>query len=67
MEVNMTELEKAALFEQINEMLSDIDLIFKEYGFDPDEFDEDELEDFSNDDIGEAYKHINRLKKEIAL
>jgi regulator of replication initiation timing len=60
----MRELEKAALFEQVTEMLQDIDSIFKEYGFDPDSFDETELEEFE-DDVGEAYKHINRLKKAI--
>lgn len=57
----MTTLERAALFEQVTGMLEEIEDIFKEYGYDPKEFDEDLLED-SDDEITQAYGHIYKLK-----
>lgn len=65
----MRELEKAALFEQVTEMLEDIDSIFKEYGFDPEDFDEDELTDPSAnvDEVTIAYGHVSQLRRIASL
>lgn len=60
----MRHLEKAALFEALSEAIEEIDSIFKEYGFNPNEFDEDafdngEVEDY---DVSHAYSHVKKLK-----
>lgn len=58
-------LEKAALFESLNDMIDDIESIFRDYGYDPSEFDEGEFEsgEIENYDIAEAYSHVNKLKR----
>lgn len=60
----MSDLQKAALFQQLNEMVEEIDMVFKEHGFDPEDFDEDALDsgDVADYDIASAYNHINRFK-----
>ena len=56
--------EKASLFDALQESLAEIDLIFKDHGFDPSDFDEDaldigEVEDY---DVATAYGHVHKLK-----
>lgn len=58
-------LQQAALFESIRESIEEIDSLFKEHGYDPEDFDEEQLESGevdTGDDILLAYSYIHRLK-----
>ncbi len=61
----MTTLERAALFESVNEVLEEIQILFEEHGFDTKDFDEDELDE--SDDIGYAYLNFVRFKTTVEL
>lgn len=63
----MKSLEHAALFEALSGAIEEIDAIFAEYGFSPDEFDPETLEfaDLPDAEIAQAYLHVHHLKEAV--
>lgn len=62
----MKSLERAAMFEAISLVVEEIDSIFKEYGFDPANFDPDNDEFVDNPDVeffNTMYNHVHCIKK----
>lgn len=61
----MRQLEKAALFEALTEALDEIDSIFKEFGYNPEDFDEDAFDsgDVEDYDVAHAYSHVRSIKE----
>ncbi len=63
----MKSLERAAMFEALNLVIEDIDSIFEEYGFNPKDFDPDNVEFFDIPDleIAKVYSHVHGLKEAV--
>lgn len=63
----MKSLERAAMFEALNGAIEEIDAIFAEYGFSPDEFDPDnqEFADIPDLEIAKVYSHVHGLKASV--
>lgn len=63
----MKSLERAAMFEALNGAIEEIDSIFAEYGFSPDDFDPENLEfaDVPDLEIAKVYSHVHGLKEAV--
>jgi hypothetical protein len=63
----MKSLERAAMFEALNGVIEEIDAIFEEYGFKPEDFDPDNLEfaDIPDLEIAKVYSHVHGLKEAV--
>lgn len=60
----MTSQRLAAFHNDLNGLIDEIDALFREYGFDPEDFDEDTLEDFDEShDMGFLYQFVHKLKE----
>lgn len=59
-----SELQKESLFEDLNGLIDDVELLMRDYGYDFDECDEDDDEPcFQDDDIIQLYETITKLKQ----
>ena len=60
----MKSLERAAMFEALTGAIEEIDAIFTEYGYSPDDFDPEHLEfvDIPDSEIAKVYSHVHGLK-----
>ncbi len=63
----MKTLERAAIFEALHTVIEEIDAIFEEYGFNPEDFDPDNLEfaDIPDLEIAKVYSHVHGLKEAV--
>jgi len=63
----MKSLERAAMLESITGIIEEIDAIFEEHGFNPEDFDPDNLEfsDIPDPEIGKVYSYVYGLKEAI--
>lgn len=60
----MTSQQLAAFHNDLSGLIEEIDSLFREYGFDPEDFDEDTLEDFDEShDMGFLYQFVHKLKE----
>ena len=60
----MTSQQLAAFHNDLSGLIEEIDSLFREYGFDPEDFDEDSLEDFDeSSDVGYLYQFVQKLKE----
>ena len=60
----MTSQRLAAFHNDLNGLIDEIDALFREYGFDPEDFDEDTLEDFDEShDMGFLNQFVHKLKE----
>ena len=60
----MTSQRLAAFHNDLNGLIDEIDALFREYGFDPEDFDEDTLEAIDEShDMGFLYQFVHKLKE----
>lgn len=59
-----SELQKESLYEDLTGLVDDVELLFRDYGYDFDECDEDADEPcFDDDEILQLYEAVTKLKQ----